>query len=65
MTPIPIPGCGLDRTVAACSSDVAVLDSRVLATARRLRERKAASEELEIEAIEPVEQGARVLQAPD
>jgi hypothetical protein len=39
------------------------LESRVLVSARKLRDLKAAPEGVEIEAIEPVERTARALQA--
>jgi DNA recombination protein RmuC len=40
-------------------------ESRVLVSARRLRDLKAAPEGVEIEPIEPVERTARALQAPE
>jgi len=40
------------------------LESRVLVSARRLRDLKAAPEEVEIESIEPVERTTRAPQAP-
>ena len=43
---------------------IATLESRVLVSARRLRELKAGAEDLEIEVIEPVERVARRFYAP-
>lgn len=78
MRPAPIPGCRLDKNVEAWNNSVgdklsnavdvynsatSTLDSRVLVSARRLRELKAAPEGVEIDAIEPVERTARSLQA--
>ncbi len=57
-------GKRLDQAVGAYNSSVATLESRVLVSARRLRDLKAAPDDLEIEAIEPVERTARALQAP-
>ena len=44
---------------------IATLESRVLVSARRLRELKAGAEGVEIEAIESVERAAQALQAPE
>jgi DNA recombination protein RmuC len=55
-------GGRLDKAVEAYNSSVATFESRVLVTARRLRDLKAAPEDLEIEVIEPVERATRVLQ---
>lgn len=43
----------------------AIGESRVLVSARRLRELRAGADDVEIEAIEPIERTARVLQAPE
>ncbi|MGQ0752309.1 MAG: DNA recombination protein RmuC [Betaproteobacteria bacterium] len=56
-------GGRLDKAVEAYNSSVATLESRVLVSARRLRDLKAAPEDVEIEAIEPVERTTRALQA--
>jgi DNA recombination protein RmuC len=56
-------GSRLDKAVDAYNKSVATLESRVLVSARRLRDLKAAPEDMEIEAIEPVERTARALQA--
>jgi DNA recombination protein RmuC len=56
-------GSRLDKAVEAYNKSVATLESRVLVSARRLRDLKAAPEDTEIEAIEPVERTARPLQA--
>lgn len=56
-------GGKLDKAVEAYSKSVATLESRVLVSARRLRELKAAVEGAEIEAIEPIERTSRALQA--
>ena len=53
----------LDQAVGAYNSSVATLESRVLVSARRLRDLKAAPEETEIEAIEPGERATRALPA--
>lgn len=45
------------------SSAPAGLESRVLVSARRLRELRARAEDVEIEAIEPIERGPKTLQA--
>jgi len=55
-------GGRLDKAVEAYNKSVATLESRVLVSARRLRDLKAAPEDTEIEAIEPVERTTRVLQ---
>ncbi len=56
-------GNRLDKAIEAYNKSVATLESRVLVSARRLRDLKAAPEDTEIEAIEPVERTARALQA--
>jgi DNA recombination protein RmuC len=58
-------GNRLDKAVEAYNKSVATLESRVLVSARRLRELKAGSETVDIEPIEPVEVTARQLQAPE
>jgi len=58
-------GKRLDQAVEAYNSSVSTLERRVLVSARKLRDLKAAPEDVEIEAIEPVERTARALQAPD
>jgi DNA recombination protein RmuC len=55
-------GNRLDKAVEAYNKSVATLESRVLVSARRLRDLKAGPDDMEIEAIEPVERTARVLQ---
>ena len=57
-------GGRLDKAVEAYNKSVATLESRVLVSARRLRDLKAAPEDVEIEAIAPIERTARTLQAP-
>ena len=57
-------GSRLDKAVEAYNKSVATLESRVLVSARRLRDLKAAPEDVEIEAIAPIERTARALQAP-
>ncbi|MGE5465542.1 MAG: DNA recombination protein RmuC [Methanocella sp.] len=56
-------GSRLDKAVEAYNKSVSTLESRVLVSARRLRDLKAAPEDTEIEVIEPVERTARALQA--
>lgn len=56
-------GGRLDKAVEAYNKSVATLESRVLVSARRLRDLKAAPEDTEIETIEPVERVTRGLQA--
>ncbi len=58
-------GSRLDKAVDAYNSSVATLETRVLVSARRFRDLKAAPEDMEIEALEPVERTARELQAMD
>ena len=54
-------GGQLDNAVEAYNKSVGTLESRVLVSARKLRELGAAPEGVEIESIEPVERRARVL----
>jgi DNA recombination protein RmuC len=56
-------GQRLDQAVKSYNESVASLESRVLVSARRLRELKAGAEDLEIAPIEPVERVTRKLQA--
>ena len=55
-------GSRLDKAIADYSKSVATLESRVLVSARKLRDLKAAPEDTEIETIEPIERTARALQ---
>jgi DNA recombination protein RmuC len=55
-------GQRLDQAVHSYNAAVSSLESRVLVSARRLRDLKAGAENIEIEAIEPVETMARKLQ---
>jgi len=57
-------GSHLDRSVAAYNDAVGSLESRVLVTARRLKELGAAASAEDIAPIEPVQRAARKLQAP-
>jgi DNA recombination protein RmuC len=56
-------GDRLGKAVDAYNKSVTTLESRVLVSARRLRDLKAGSETVDIEAIEPVERVPRGLQA--
>lgn len=56
-------GRRLDQAVEDYNKSVVTLEQRVLVSARRLRDLKAAPEDKEIEVIEPVERTARALQA--
>ena len=56
-------GDKLGKAVDAYNSATSTLESRVLVSARRLRELKAGAEDLEIAVIEPVERTARAVQA--
>lgn len=56
-------GNRLGKAVDAYNSATGTLETRVLVSARRLRELRAAPERVEIEVIEPVEGAARGLQA--
>ena len=58
-------GSRLDKAVEAYNKSVATLESRVLVSARKLRDLKAAPEDTEIEVIEPVERTARTLQGAE
>lgn len=58
-------GDRLGKAVDAYNSATATLETRVLISARRLRDLKAAPESVEIEAIEPIERAPRALQAAD
>lgn len=58
-------GKSLDRAVESYNSAVGSLEARVLASARRFADLDAAAFGVEIEALEPVEKTARVLQAPE
>ena len=57
-------GQRLDQAVEVYNKSVGTLESRVLVSARKLRDLKAAPEDVEIEVIEPIERTARALQAP-
>jgi DNA recombination protein RmuC len=56
-------GGRLDKAVEAYNRSVATLEGRVLVSARRLRDLKAAPEGAEIAALEPIERATRALQA--
>jgi DNA recombination protein RmuC len=56
-------GRRLDQAVEHYNKSVVTLEQRVLVSARRLRDLKAAPEDREIEVIEPVERTAHALQA--
>ncbi len=58
-------GDKLGKAVDAYNSATSTLETRVLVSARRLRDLKAAPEGVEIEAIEPIERAPRALQAPE
>lgn len=58
-------GNNLGKAVGVYNSATSTLESRVLVSARRLRELKAGAEGVEIEVIEPVERMARGVQAPE
>jgi DNA recombination protein RmuC len=55
-------GQRLDQAVKSYNDSVSSLESRVLVSARRLRDLKAGAEDVEIAPIEPVERSARKLQ---
>jgi len=55
-------GQRLDQAVKSYNDSVASMESRVLVSARRLRDLKAGAEDVEITPIEPVERVARKLQ---
>ena len=55
---------GLLMTIRVSSPAAATFESRMLVSARRLRDLKAAPEDVEIETIEAVERTARALQEP-
>ncbi len=56
-------GSRLDNAVKAYNEATASLESRVLVSARKLRELKAGADDVEIKALEPVERAPRRLQA--
>jgi DNA recombination protein RmuC len=56
-------GQRLDQAVEAYNATIGSLESRVLVSARRLRELKAGAEDVEIKPLEPVERATRKLQA--
>lgn len=56
-------GDRLGKAVEAYNSATATLESRVLVSARRLRELKAGSDGVEIEVVEPIELQPRALQS--
>jgi DNA recombination protein RmuC len=58
-------GARLDRAVEAYNSSVATLEARVLVSARRLRDLKAAPDAVELEPIQPVERTTRPLQVAE
>jgi DNA recombination protein RmuC len=58
-------GARLEKTVVAYNASVATLESRVLVTARKFQELKAAPEGEEIEAPAPVDVLPRVITAPE
>ena len=58
-------GSRLDKAVEAYNRSVATLESRVLVSARKLRDLKAAPEDVEVEVIGPVERTVRGLQAAE
>jgi DNA recombination protein RmuC len=58
-------GGRLDKAVEAYNRSVATLESRVLVSARRFRDLKVSPEDMEIEALAPVEHETRALQAPE
>ncbi|MBI2226324.1 MAG: hypothetical protein HYU44_15565 [Betaproteobacteria bacterium] len=58
-------GNWLNKAVDAYNSSIAALESRVLVSARRLRELEAAPEGIEIEVAAPIDHTTRVLLAPD
>ena len=55
-------GSRLDKAIEAYNKSVAILESRVLVSVHRQRDVRAGAEDVEIEAIEPVERTARALQ---
>ena len=58
-------GDRLGKAVDAYNAATGTLESRVLVSARRLRELKAAPEDLEIDALEQIDRAPRVLQAAE
>ncbi len=58
-------GAGLARAVGSYNKAVGSLEGRVLVSARRFRDLKAAEPRAEIKVVEPVETFPRLLQAPE
>ena len=58
-------GSKLEGAVAAYNKSVVSMESRLLVTARKFRDLKAAPEDKEIESLEPIETLPRALQAPE
>jgi DNA recombination protein RmuC len=58
-------GLALDRAVTSYNRAVGSLESRVLVTARRLRELGAAADRIDLAVVEPVETRTRALQAAE
>jgi DNA recombination protein RmuC len=55
----------LDKAVEAFNESVGTLETRVLPTARKFQDLKAAPEDVQIENITPIERTGRMLQAPE
>lgn len=58
-------GRSLNQSVQAYNKAVGTMETRVLVTARKFKELKAADAGVELEAVEPLDQVTRQLQAPE
>jgi DNA recombination protein RmuC len=58
-------GRSLTQSVQAYNKAIGTMETRVLVTARKFKELKAADAGVELESLEPLDQVTRQLQAPE
>ncbi|MBF8270775.1 MAG: RmuC-domain protein, partial [Gammaproteobacteria bacterium] len=58
-------GKGLDRAMDAYNKATGTLETRVLVSARKFRDLEAATADMDIETLDPLDHSPRVLQAPE